>query len=448
MSKDVFQQSRMTARPSGAVFSHLLLAIFTLLIGISIHSGPVQAFCYTPCVVISEEEPNQTSTDNMNDHDSDEHDDTRDIVNDHTDEQFEKHKQWMLDTVWTEWLIPNMQRLTEQISAVALWQMEAIGTLLDAKHQLETQRLFQQMSTIAYKDYTPSDGLCTVASMTRSLAGTERNVEMTSLILSQRAMERQLLKINTSATEAGVTDRSSRFAQFQLRYCDSSDNNNGLQTVCQHDAAIPNTVLNKDIDYYRTVGQHINLDINLNNPDITSDETDVFALQSNLYAHDVPQTYQAADMRGNSADADSALQKYLDMRAIAAKRSVAENSYSEIAALKATGQTSVALTAQYLRAALLEMGISNEDAIRIIGENPSYYAQMEVLTRRMFQRPEFFVDLYDKPANIERKSVALQAVSVMQRRDIFKSALRTESMMSLLLELSLVREQDAILNAE
>lgn len=422
--------------------------VFCFLICVGLMPEKAWAFCSVPCVAMTEEEPNQTSSQNMQNWDNDLHDETRQIINDHTDEDFEKHKNWMVTTVWDVWLRPNWQRMTEQITAVALWQMEVIGTLLDAKHQLETQRLFQQLSAVAYKDYTPSEGLCTIASLTRSLSGTEQNVTVTSRIMTARALNRQLLSKNNSSTEGDVTDRASRFAQFQLRYCDASDNTNGLQAVCQHDAAVPNTTLNKDIDYYRTVGRASNLDINLTNPAITNDETDVFALQSNLYGHQVPETYQAGSLKGNSDVVDAALQKYLDMRSITAKRSVAENSYNEIASLKAVGQTSVALTASYLRAALLEMGISNADATAMIGENPSYYAQMDILTRRMFQRPEFFVDLYDKPANVERKSVALQAISVMQRRDILKSALRTEAMMSLLLELDVAREQDAVENAK
>lgn len=225
-----------------------------------------------------------------------------------------------------------------------------------------------------------------------------------------------------------------------------ADNAANLLAVCQHDPAVPNTVVNKDIDYFRTIGRPTSLDFDVNTAAASSDETDIFALQSNLYAHQLPDTLQNSTMKGTEQNKDTGEQKFMDMRSIAAKRSVAQNSYSEIAAMKAKGQTTVALTATYLRAALLEMGISAADAAKLIGENPSYYAQMEILTKRIFQRPEFFVDLYDKPANIERKSVALQAISVMQRRDIFKSQLRLESMISLLLELDAEKEQEAVQN--
>ena len=61
-------------------------------------------------------------------------------------------------------------------------------------------------------------------------------------------------------------------------------------------------------------------------------------------------------------------------------------------------------------------------------------------------RPEFFVDLYDKPANVARKNVALQAISLMQRRDLFKSSLRSESILSAIIELELINAQEVVQN--
>ena len=71
---------------------------------------------------------------------------------------------------------------------------------------------------------------------------------------------------------------------------------------------------------------------------------------------------------------------------------------------------------------------------------------MEVLTKKIFQRPEFFTDLYDKPANVARKGVAIQAIALMQDRDLFKSNLRNEAMMSILVELELLRAQEIVRN--
>ena len=73
---------------------------------------------------------------------------------------------------------------------------------------------------------------------------------------------------------------------------------------------------------------------------------------------------------------------------------------------------------------------------------------MEVLTKKLYQNPSFYTELYDKPANVERKRVALQAIDLMQKRDIYQSLLRSESILSLMLETDVMAEQDSIINKE
>ncbi|HEY8190408.1 MAG TPA: hypothetical protein VIF12_06955, partial [Micavibrio sp.] len=138
-------------------------------------------------------------------------------------------------------------------------------------------------------------------------------------------------------------------------------------------------------------------------------------------------------------------QIYMDMRSIAAKRSVAEQSFQAITAMKSRGATNAAETAKYLRGALRELGVpSDAEADSILGGDPSYYAQMEVLTKKIFQRPQFFSDLYDKPANVARKGVAIQAISLMQSQDMYKYDLRTEALLAVLLELQVSKAQDTL----
>jgi hypothetical protein len=54
--------------------------------------------------------------------------------------------------------------------------------------------------------------------------------------------------------------------------------------------------------------------------------------------------------------------------------------------------------------------------------------------------------LYDKPVNVRRKMVAMQAIGLMLDRDIYDSYTRSEALMSVLLELRLIQKQDAVQN--
>ena len=93
---------------------------------------------------------------------------------------------------------------------------------------------------------------------------------------------------------------------------------------------------------------------------------------------------------------------------------------------------------------LTELGVPATEALDMLGENPSYYAQMEILTKKIYQNPDFYTNLYDTPANVERKTVALQAIKLIQKFDMLKSYLRGEATVSVLLELAVVNLQNEI----
>ena len=369
------------------------------------------------------------------------HAETEQIINDHTDQEFIEYRTWLTEDYFRLRILPAMMMMAEQMSAVAMQQMEILGTFLDAKHQLETERLFGQLAAQAHKDYQPSEGMCSIGTAARSLAGADRNAEMTAVVLARHSQQRQLLNINSSSHEGRGSDRKSRAEQFKSTYCDVNDNNHGLVGVCA--AGVTNERKNKDIDYVKTLWSPLTLDINLTDATASPDETDIMALESNLYSHTVFEApVGAASLQTNLGNQ----QVFLNMRSIVAKRSVAESSFQALAGMKAAGTTANAGTAAYLQAVMQQLnpGITADQATAIIGTNPSYYAQMEILTKKLLQDPQFFTDLYDKPANVARKGVALQAISLMQDRDFYKSNVRSEAVLSVLLEMEIANAQKKV----
>ena len=345
--------------------------------------------------------------------------------------------EYIIDIFFLEHILPAMMMMTEQLSAVGMQQVATIGMFFDAKHQQETQRLFQQLAAQAHKDYQPSEELCSLGTIMRSLGASDRNSDLTALTLTERSLRRQLGNANTNASEGPKEDREGRLDQFRRRYCDPNDNDKGLASICNN---ANNETKNKDVDFARTVAFPMTLDINFSDAVLTDDEEDVIALASNLFSHEVFTRISSTAMEV-VANQD----EYLNVRSVIAKRSVAEHSFNTILGMKTAG-SNAANTAQYMMSMLQELGMSADDAMALVGENPSYYAQMEVLTKTIFQRPEFFVGLYDKPTNVARKGVALQAVSLMQDRDLFKSSLRSEAMLSVLLEMEIMKLQEDVQN--
>jgi hypothetical protein len=85
-----------------------------------------------------------------------------------------------------------------------------------------------------------------------------------------------------------------------------------------------------------------------------------------------------------------------------------------------------------------EMGWDSDYRIsQILGEDPSYYAQREVITKLLFYNPQFFLGLVDTPANVMRQRVMLQSFKMIANWNRFEEALRREMILSMLVEIKL-----------
>ena len=362
-------------------------------------------------------------------------------VNNHTTQAFDEHRDWLVNEFFEQHVLPALQMMTEQLSAVAMHQVAAIGMFIDAKHQLETQRLFQELQNQAHKDYQPSEDFCWFGTNVRSMAASEQIGRFNAMAMNARQLSRHLANANMGGANQEDEDKLSRWQKFTSDYCDPQDNNwdpaepgSGLQLACG--AGGGNTGrINIDIDYTRMIDEPRTLDVAFTDGNApTNDEEDVFALGNNLYGHkvltrDITETY----LKNREYQ-----HLYLGLRSVAAKRSVAENSYNSIVGLKSAGTSDGTAgggsqTYAFLGAIMTELGVPAGEVYQIIGPTPSYYAQLEMLAKKIYQNPDFYSNLYDKPANVARKGVALKAIDLMLDRAIYESQLRQEMAMSVLL---------------
>lgn len=405
-----------------------LFVVVTVLLLPVFSARPAQAFCW--CVLdICQDIMGDFTRDLI----ADEHDDLRDLVT----EQFKQHQLWLVEDYLPRYIVPQLVLMTEQFTTVAMHQMLVLGTMMDAKIQMETQRLYQQKTAEAHKKYQPSTGMCTIGTAVRSLAASDSEVNYAKYLRSQSALDRHLGHTNSSAAPGPAEDLKVRVQQFREYYCDPRDSNNNLNSFCGSD--IPETV-NKDIDFTRTAALPSTLNINYTNRLISGDERDIAALSKNLFGSQVFIRPDKAELA-----APKNMDEYIDMRALMAKRSVAENSFHSYVALKAGSSNSARLTGNFLENILRQLGINEDEEIRAyLGSSPSYYAQMEILAQKIYQSPDFYTNLYDKPANVARKDVAMQAIDLMLDRDSYKSELRTEALLSMLLEMDMIDLQKQV----
>lgn len=348
-----------------------------------------------------------------------------------------------------------MMLMAEQISAVALQQTAAIGKFIDAKQQLENQRTHQKLKAEAVKDYHPSEQMCRIGSYVRSLATIEEKMAYDQFVLNDILIENEMNKFNTGPGLGEESDHRNRLEQFKTTYCDPNDNNASLEILCDNGGgsigAANRQRVNKDVDYQRTLEFPYTLDIDFSDSTLTDDEEDVIALGRNLYWPDVFTFASEDDFVENS-------KYYARARSLRALNNLAHSSFSHLVAMKARGPNPPAGVTPgwaYMKTLMRElMSASNPPAgggsaidrniEQMIGENPSYYAQMDILTKKIFQNPNFYTNLYDKPVNVDRINASLEAISMMQMRDHYLASLRREMLLSGLVENQLITDAETI----
>lgn len=363
----------------------------------------------------------------------------------HVTAEFEQHRNWIVSTFFIEKVGPALMLMTEQLATTAMQQVQIIGSFFDAKEKLEAQRTIQVMTAKAHKDYHPSESVCKIGSNVRSLAMSERKARLTQEGLAARMMQRQLMSAQNVSGEKGMTsDRDSRMEMVIAKFCNKADNGvdesgvTGMSELCKNTPS--QDQINKDVNYTETVERKLTLEldpIERDGGDATKDEENVFALGANLFAQNLLPTFEESILADDSKNPYDFATFYLKSRSIAAKRSVAQNTFAAITAMRASGDGNVD---PFLKAILKESGLNPTEIEKHLGENPSYFAQMEVLTKDMLQNPEFYSNLQDKPVNVERKSAALLALEIMQDRDIYESLIRSEAILATLLETLMQKE--------
>lgn len=349
-------------------------------------------------------------------------------------------------------LVIPLQLMAEQISVSIAQQTPIFGKLLDAKEQMDAQREMQRLKAIAVKDYHPSEQMCKFGSFIRSLPSAEVKSATDRLAMSDTLMERYTNVFSTSSSHNVDSDVENRLQQFRTIYCDPADNNNGLRGICEHDqdnnyansgtniGATDKNRVNKDIDFIRTLETAYTLDVDFSDNTMTPDEQDVIALARNLYW---PEPYKI--ILQDKLEADE--RDYLQSRRIMAMKNVAHNSFATLVGMKAKAPEpppGVQPGWSHMKTMMREFGMTDQAIEQLVGERPSYYAQMDILTKRIFQSPDFYTNLYDKPVNIERISASMTAIKLMQMRDHYEAALRREMLLSALVEEKLASEAEKI----
>ncbi|MFA7277130.1 MAG: hypothetical protein WC043_10060 [Pseudobdellovibrionaceae bacterium] len=362
--------------------------------------------------------------------------------------------EYYIDIVYDQYLYPALQKSSDALRSAIVMNGVLYAALIDGQNVMQTLTALQDENANTLKEYNPGTQLCRFGTLSRSLASSQSNAEVTQLALATKAQHRQLLREQMASGNAvgpGTTlgrsaDKLKRAEQYRTKFCDKGDSN-----TAQNSATSCNTTSdvqsNRDIDVTRTLDAPLTLDISFAGAPgtLTNDEENILALDSNLYAHDLATNIGKSDLNmARDGNADEITRKLIDFRAIAAKRSVAQNSFAAITGMKAAGSTAAS---SYIKEVVKEIGITDAGELdKYLGTNPSYYAQMEVLSKKLYQNPAFYSGLIVSDANVTRAQAAMAGIESMQERDIYESLARSEMLLSQILEIQVMREQDNFTN--
>lgn len=344
--------------------------------------------------------------------------------------------------------VDGFKKMTQQLGNLAMQHMAVLGRFFDAEQQLDTRLDYQRLSAEAHKDYHPSDTMCRFGSFTRSIARTDSKADADKLTLNDMFTSTNNNLTNAPGSFGPYTDLQTRIGHFKKTYCNPADYNGALETMCAYNDSTGSGVgaadknrINNDIDFARVIDQKLTINLNMIEDPApgsaaSSHEEDVYMLGRNLYwpesLPELVELSQNAVRRDFTSRQDGALRR---ARALLAAQGVAQNTYINHVSQKASAAEGEGANSgwNFMKTLMRDFNLSDDEINAALGEFPSYYAQMDVLTKKMYQSPNFYTNLYDKPANVERISTSMEAIRLMQMRDHYKSVLRREMLLSAML---------------
>lgn len=355
-------------------------------------------------------------------------------------------------------LKPANQTLADSLREKIILRFLMIGAFMDGQTEVQSVTTLQKLNAKAMRDYQVSEQICRFGSISKGLSQSSNKAKAAEQSIMNRMVARQTLDKSTlssvfgDSTEGGRNgDKSARLKRVATRYCDPQEMNGNYAAIATEQGKIVTPFCtstdpknwNADIDAGKTLFAVNSTGSSLAGFGRSDDEQNLIDLGSNLYANNLPLNLGASDMmriqENGSQGNESNITKLMDMRSILAKHSVAAGSFAAIAGMKTAGSADAK---DQLQAVAKELGVTDQkDLDALIGDNPSYYAQMDFLTKKLYQTPGFYANLYDTPSNVLRQQTALKAISLMQDRDIYESLQRSEMILSVILEAKIAHLQ-------
>lgn len=322
--------------------------------------------------------------------------------------------------------VGGLKKMADEARKTVLLNMSLLGAFLDGRNLNDTLRSLQVSTIQTLINYTPSNSVCTFGTLSRSMVKADANARANQMAFSKIMMDRNNQKASTVYAKAN-NGAFAMIEDFKIKYCNKKTNGGFLDGYCQNSAV--DTLYDRDVDFTRVFDVPLTLDADFTDNTMTDHKQSIIALFTNLSKTD---PIMGSSQKDWNPQDDSIMAQ--DVRSLWSMRNISNNSFAALVSEKVkTPSTS----ATHMNNILIKLGLDATDATKLLGSNPSYFAQMEVMTKKLFQDPSFYANLYDSEANIDRQRVAMKAIELQQERDFLESLRRREMLLSVLLNAKL-----------
>lgn len=348
----------------------------------------------------------------------------------------------------------GLRMMAMEFSTNMMAQVAAVGGLLDGYMLNKTVRRMQILSAETAQRHMPSVNMCQFPTLGKSLARTSFGARANTQVFAKIMQDYDLQHVDSAGSMLSNHQMRDYITKFREHYCHEDQNGpDGLERFCTGGGVAKDRV-NNDVNfpYFFSTRMGNNVDfLDADDPvdnqnsagdgvqELTNGEIDLMRLTANLYDSNIHKFKQSLY---TSEDAPRAL---MNIRSLQAIRNVAKNSFAVLVGNR-SGSSSFATKNQYVQNVLLSMGVANNaDALTYYGIDNnngfSYDGIMEVLTKKIYQDPAFYINLYDNPENVMRQKASIKAIQLMQGWDIVKALHRREMLLAMILELKLRKQQ-------
>lgn len=360
-------------------------------------------------------------------------------------------------TVKDSW-IAGLKSMTAQMTATQIQNTGTKGAIMDGVAVNNAILSMQKLQAGAYRDYTPGENLCRFGTLSRSLASADMAAMRQKIAIDTLLLNRENHN-GPHGSPYADHDKLGKLDNLTNLYCNPGDNN-GAPVACACDTTKGTCTgpiaarSNRDLDFTRLLGSRLTVDLDMTDGMLTPDEQDILGFLTTISAFPtLPSLSRGASDASLSPRAFLAFQ---EARKITAQRSLTRATLSHFVGNRAQGGGGgssgpmIALlqelgmspedAAQYLKSDYMSLTANGSDTART--HHPSYEAQMEILTKKIYQNPNYYTGLMDKPTNVTRAQAAQMAIRLMQRRDLYDVITRREMLLSQLLEQRLKTEEN------